>query len=63
MAYAHAHVSMCMYVCVSACRHVYACGGQRSVSDVVLYCFLPYFLRQSLLLNLELVDSARLSGQ
>lgn len=43
---------MCVHSC--ACTNVHACGGQRSMLGVFLNCFPPYFLRQYLLLNLEL---------
>lgn len=51
-------ISICVCVCVSVCIHM--CGAQRSV---LLYHWLPVFLRQCLLLNLQLADSVNLAGQ
>ena len=45
------------------CVHMHACGGQRLMLDVFLYCSSPCFLRQALLLNLELSYLPRLAGQ
>lgn len=51
-------------VCVHArmCLCVYVCVAQRSVSVVFLNHLPPYFLRQDLSLDLELTDSAQLTG-
>lgn len=55
----HACVPVCVCVCVSeACPHAWR-------PEVYVGClphFSPYFLRQDLLLNLELTYSARLAG-
>lgn len=56
----HVHVG----VCTCAYRLKYGCLWR---PEVVLSVFLghslPYFLQQGVLLNLELMDSARLAGQ
>lgn len=54
--YAHWHVSVCPFVCG-------VCRGQRSVLSVSLNVFPPYFLRQDLSVDLEFINSARLSCQ
>lgn len=50
---------MCVLVHMCGC----ACGGQGLAWNAFLNHFLPYFCRQSLLLNQELTDSAKLAGQ
>lgn len=60
----HAHLCACM---------LYICGGQKSFSvfsficflliQVLIYLFILSFLRQDLLLNLELSNSARLASE
>lgn len=47
----------CYFVCVCLCM-----WGQRSMWGVFLCGFLPYFLRQDLLLNLELTDQGTMPG-
>jgi hypothetical protein len=51
----HVCVCVCVCVCVRACACVHAWGGQRSASDVFLYCSQPYFLRQGLSLHPQLM--------
>jgi hypothetical protein len=40
----HAHVCVCMSLCVDFHAHVYICGGQKKIIGVLLYYSLPYFL-------------------
>ena len=40
--------------------YVNACGGQRFISGVFLHCSPQTFLKQCVLLNLEVTDSTRL---
>jgi hypothetical protein len=56
-------VHMCMNLCMRSVS-VHSCQSQRLTSDVFLYHSHLYFiLRQGLSVNLELIDSARLTGQ
>lgn len=55
-----AHVNMCIH----HGAYVFICTGRSETNiSVFLYRFLPYFLRHSLSLNLELTDWPRLAGQ
>lgn len=67
---------MCMHVCpflvcsvfnlfmgVHVCMWVHMFGDQRLTLGVLLGGYSPYFLRQSLLLNLEFIDLVRLAGE
>lgn len=69
----HVSLCICLYQCV--CTHIFAyiCGNQRSVSSAFLDCFPPYLFFSSnfknfacylsgLTLNLQLANSARLTG-
>lgn len=47
-------VYMCMCKCVKVCSPMHVHGGRRSTLNLFLYYSPPYFLRQSLTLNLEL---------
>lgn len=52
---------MCVCVHKYTCEHMQLCKyvqAQRFISDVFLYCSLPYILRPGLLLNPAFVDSA-----
>ena len=53
-------VRVCVCVCVCAWRVCFA--DRRLMSGSFLHHFLPYSLRQGLLLILEHIDSARLDG-
>lgn len=54
------HVNMCIH----HGAYVFICTRRSEANiSVFLYCFLPYFLRHSLSLNLELTDLSRLAGQ
>lgn len=55
------------YVCVCMCVYVvyiytYACGDQKLMSGIILNCFPPYVLKQTLWLNLKVTNSARWVG-
>lgn len=54
---------LCVCACVYACVCRLACGGQSLPSGVFLNCFITYFLRHGLSLNLELSNSGRLPSQ
>lgn len=56
-------ICMCAGMCACVRASIYACGSQRSTSDVVLYFSQPYILRQGLSLDLELEVLERLAGQ
>lgn len=49
----HMHVCMyyVLYICVYSCTHM---PGSRGEHVILLYDFLPYFLKEALSLNLEL---------
>lgn len=54
-----AEPEFCMHmfiVCVCACVHTHTCVGQRLMPHVFIHCIPPYFLRQSVSVNLELID-------
>lgn len=58
--------SLCVvytYICMYVQIHVPVCAHVEARSHCLLYCSLPYLLRQSLSLNLELIILARLTGQ
>lgn len=56
----HVYVVVYRYACVH--HTVCACGGQRAMFDVFLYCSPLCFLKKGLSLNPELSCLARLSG-
>lgn len=59
------YIYICLYVCTCVCRcaHACVCAGQRLTSSIFLDYSSSHFLGQGHLLNLELADSARLTGQ
>jgi hypothetical protein len=62
------HILLCVYMCVCVYMytwvfvHSHGCGGQKSLPLSLSLLFIYFSLRQGLLLNLELIDSARTPG-
>lgn len=59
--YKHMFTSACVYGCLSTCVHMHV----EIEVDIRCHtrCSLSYVLRQDLALNLELMDTARFTGQ
>lgn len=55
---------VCVYMCTQpVCTSVCACRGHKLTLEIFLNFLAPWFLRQGLSMNLELIYIAKLAGQ